>query len=408
MILNNRQIFKNSFYLYLASGVNILFPIFLIPILVSRITLESYGILILLQTIMNYGNTFVDFGYNLIGVKKISSANSDKISLVLGEALILKPFLVILSLIIIPITILVFPIFNHDWLLVSFGWLNVVGYAFYPLWYFQGIERMEFISIFNLISKSLVFCSIYILVNNQDDLRLAILLLSSSFLINSIISWCYIFLKETIIFPSLSCIKKYYKDGLQIFISNIVVQFYSNGVLLLSSNILLAENLAILGVFLKIRDVLVSVISPVQQAIFPGITKLAYLDNKQEIKQIVSKILKLLIGVVILYFIFLIIFKNQINYYLFTGVEGMRTTSFIYLFFLFILLPFGGVYTKILVGYNKLQWVKNTTLWSCIFTLIMSYPFMKYFDIYGALLVMTFSYFLNGFLGYYYTKKLLS
>ena len=68
----------------------------------------------------------------------------------------------------------------------------------------------------------------------------------------------------------------------------------------------------------------------------------------------------------------------------------------------------GSEYTKILVGYNKLQWVKNTTLWSCIFTLIMSYPFMKYFDIYGALLVITFSYFLNGFLGYYYTKKLLS
>lgn len=406
-MLNKNQIIKNSFYLYLASGVNIFFPIILIPILIERITLEGYGVLLLLQTIMNYANTFVDFGYNLIGVQKISVNSLSNNGTILGEALLSKIILIILSLIVIPITFFLFPIFENNWVLIFFGWLNVLGYAFYPIWYFQGIEKMEYISIFNLISKSLVFLLIYLLVNDYQDLDLAVLLLSSSFLINSVISWVFILSKEHIILPTILSIKKFYKEGLHIFISNVIVQFYSNGVLLLASNILLPESLAVLGVFLKIRDVLVSIIGPIQQAVFPSFSKLAALNLKTEIKNLINKIILLLLGVVFVFFLSLIVFKSLINKYLFSGADIMKLNSYLSLFFLFIVLPFGGVYTKVLVGFNKLKWVKSTTVWSSLLTIFISYPLIIYYDLYGALLVITLSYFLNSLLGYRYIKKIL-
>ena len=99
------KLLKNSLFLYLSQGINLIFPLLIVPLLIKKITLEGFGIIILLQVIMSYGNTLVDFGYNMIGVKEIGvSKNKFQIENILSESLLLKTFLLLFSLILILIS----------------------------------------------------------------------------------------------------------------------------------------------------------------------------------------------------------------------------------------------------------------------------------------------------------------
>lgn len=152
------KLLKNSLFLYLSQGINLIFPLLIVPLLIKKITLEGFGIIILLQVIMSYGNTLVDFGYNMIGVKEIGvSKNKFQIENILSESLLLKTFLLLFSLILILISGFFIDSLIGKWELLVFGWLGVFGYAFYPVWYFQGIEKMYLISIINISSKLIVF-----------------------------------------------------------------------------------------------------------------------------------------------------------------------------------------------------------------------------------------------------------
>ena len=62
-------------------GINLIFPIVITPLLVSTLGLEVFGKIVLTQLLMTYGVTIVDYGYNLIGVKKISVAKNIENSL---------------------------------------------------------------------------------------------------------------------------------------------------------------------------------------------------------------------------------------------------------------------------------------------------------------------------------------
>ena len=53
--------------------------------------------------------------------------------------------------------------------------------------------------------------------------------------------------------------------------SNSIVLIYSNFVMIISSGILTEIQIGVLGVYLKIRDVFMSIIGPIQQAIYQEI-----------------------------------------------------------------------------------------------------------------------------------------
>ena len=247
---------------------------------------------------------------------------------------------------------------------------------------------------------------LFLFIYDTEDLNLVMLIFSIGYIINAIIAWFIISLHHKISLRRVSIkeMKNSFIRGKDILISNLVVQVYSNIVIIFSSGLLTPRDIGVLGVYLKIRDIGQSIIGPIQQAIFPTISKFVFEIKIQKLKKLVSNTILILFGIMILYFLALLTMFDQINKYMFDGQTSYNELFWFGLILCFIF--YGGVFTKVMVAFNKMKWVLNSTLFSGLVSLSISYFFMDNYGLVGAIWVIGIGYFFNSFIGYYYYSKL--
>ena len=75
---NLSQIKKNTFWLILFQLAKMVFPFLILPILTRRLSVEVYGNLTYVKTVMNFLQIFVDFGFMLSATKELAKINHQK------------------------------------------------------------------------------------------------------------------------------------------------------------------------------------------------------------------------------------------------------------------------------------------------------------------------------------------
>ena len=95
----DRLIIKSIGALGVLQMTNYLVPILVIPLLLSRVGLESYGMIVLAQGIMNFAVAIADFGLNLTGTRLISLARGDLVleRSITQKILVIKVFLLLVT-----------------------------------------------------------------------------------------------------------------------------------------------------------------------------------------------------------------------------------------------------------------------------------------------------------------------
>lgn len=355
---------------------------------------------------MTYGVTFVDYGYNLIGVKKISVAtDSYDVMKIISKSHSLKLILSSLSLILVPIGYFFIPTIEKDFYLLLIGWVNVIALGFNATWIFQGIEKMYYIGITNFITKALVLIALLAMVIKPEDYLMVFAILNGGNLLNSILGFLILKFKEKLnLFElSLNGVKKEFFEGKEIFFSNFTVQIYSNMVVLFSSGFLTKKEIGILGVFLKFRDIAFSIVGPVQQAVYPAISRLVNEKALPRLKKLMLQVLGVLMFFMVLFVTGFLIFQDTINI-LFFDKELIGFESEIMVFLLILLtIPFGGLFTKVLASFEKYHSIQKTTFVSVLLCVVIFYPLLNCFELIGVLLVIFISYLTNSIMGAYYT-----
>lgn len=374
--------------------------------LVSTLGLEVFGKIVLTQLLMTYGVTIVDYGYNLIGVKKISVAkNENEIMKIISKSHSLKFLLSALSLILVPIGYFLIPTIEKDLYLILIGWINVIALGFNTTWIFQGIEKMYYIGVANFITKAMVMIALLVMTIQPEDYLLVFAILNGANLLNSILGFLILKFREKLnLFElSLKGVKQEFFEGKEIFLSNFTVQVYSNMVVLFSSGFLSKKEIGILGVFLKFRDIAFSIVGPVQQAVYPAISRFANDKAIPQLKKLVLRVLGILMLFMVVFVAGFLIFQDTINILFFDGeLIGFRMEILVFLSII-LTIPFGGLFTKVLASFEKYQWVQKTTFVSVLLCVAIFYPLLNYFEIIGVLLVIFISYLANSIMGAYYT-----
>jgi PST family polysaccharide transporter len=151
----------------------------------------------------------------------------------------------------------------------------VIGQIIFPIWFFQGLEDMKYITILNIISKLFFTILIFIFVTSQNDYTIAALLYSMGSLLIGIISLYIIKVKFNIQFRFVS--KKqllwHLKDSSSFFLSRVSVSVYSTSNTLILG---LVGNNYIVGSYAvaeKLYMVLRRLYQPISSALYPFIAK---------------------------------------------------------------------------------------------------------------------------------------
>lgn len=273
----NRTLFQNISYLSFLQGFNLILPLITYPYLIRVLGIETYGLVAFAQAIVGYLVILVNFGFSISATRDISLNRNDlaKKSEIISSVFQIKIILLFVSFFILGLLFLIIDkTHGYEALFLLSMWSCFYDVVF-PVWYFQGIEQMKYITIISLISRLLFLSLIFVFIKSSDDYLIVPLLNGIGALIAGLVSLVIIFgkHKNKFQFQPIHVLKNYFKNTLTFFISNVSINLYVN------------TNKVIVGLFLgltevsyydlaeKITNVLKIPQGILSQSIFPKINK---------------------------------------------------------------------------------------------------------------------------------------
>ncbi len=237
IISRNKILIENFSYLSILQIFNLLLPLITFPYLIRVLGKETYGLVIYAQAIIAYLNIIINFGFNISATRDIS-VNRDTpqvVSIIVNSVLIIKTFLFIISVLILFLIILIFPGIRVNSLLYIFTMGVCIYEVLFPMWYFQGIEQMKYITYINLISRGTFTALIFLLVKSEGDYLLVPILNMLGAIIAGAISIYLLFIRDniTLKFPGIKPLIKHVRESTPFFFSR------ATGVLIARTNTVL-------------------------------------------------------------------------------------------------------------------------------------------------------------------------
>ena len=282
---NSRRVLANVGHLFLAQGINYIFPLLTLPYLTYTLGINGFGIYAFAQVIVQYFQVFTDYGFNLTATRKLAAAQNDsqEIDSIFWSVLIVKIVLGIIATVIGGVLLAFFVTDKEVRWLYIYSFFAVWGSIFFPVWYFQGLESMKKIAWINLASKLAGVGALLVLVQSKEDIALAGLAQAMPSIFSGILACLLIYKSQKIsmIRISLQQIKNELIDGRHIFFTSLFSSILSSsGVFFLG----LYHNSTIVGIYAsseKIVKAAVGLFSPITQAIYPNNAK-AFSNSKSE------------------------------------------------------------------------------------------------------------------------------
>ena len=153
------------------------------PYLVNKIGIETYGIIVVTQSLSDFVMIFTNFGFEISGLKAISKLRKHNglLNKLLTNVLIIKSF--IFLIIIVPSLCIGFYILDIKYIYFLIAFI-VSGFfsGFIPYFFFQGIEKMNYILYLKIFSGSLYIVLILLIIHNEADfLKVAFIKLTAEF-----------------------------------------------------------------------------------------------------------------------------------------------------------------------------------------------------------------------------------
>jgi len=308
-----KRLFENFLSLSVLQGLNYLLPLVTFPYLVRVLGVEKFGLLSFATATIAYFQILTDYGFNLSATREvaINRDNKEKLNEIYSSVMIIKFCLLIISFLLLSVLVFSFEKFRQDWLVYYLSFGMVVGQVLFPVWFFQGMERMRYITLLNILAKGLFTIAIFVFVRAQNDYLKIPLLNSIGFILAGVISLFIVSKYFNIKFQRVheSSLKFQLREGWHIFVSTIAISLYT-----VSTTFILGlfTNNKIVGYYSaadKLIQAVKGLFGPVSQSLYPFINK-KVAESKEAGLHIIRKITKY-IGITTAFVSFLIFIGSK-------------------------------------------------------------------------------------------------
>jgi PST family polysaccharide transporter len=288
---------------------NYILPLITLPYLVRVLGPGKFGLIAFAQALVQYFNVFTEYGFNLSATREISIHRYDKekISSIFSSIIVIKLFLALVSFIILITIVGLVPRFRSEAMIYLFTFGIVIGNSLFATWFFQGVEKMKYITILNLIAKTIFTAAIFIFIKKDTQYVYVPLINSLGYIVAGFTGLIVIHRSFGIKFsiPGIDPVMHQLKEGWHIFISKMSISLSTtNNIFILG----LFTNDIIVGYYAageKIIRVLISLFEPIFQSVYPYFSKLA-VESKERAIGNLKKLFLYTSG--ISFFLFLVIF----------------------------------------------------------------------------------------------------
>jgi PST family polysaccharide transporter len=275
-----RRVLGNFFSLSIVQFANYLAPLITLPYLFRVLGPSKYGLTELARAVSVYFLMLTDYGFSLSATREISVHRDDpqKISEVFSAVMLLKFLLLVLSFGVFSLLVLAVPKLKADWPVYFLSFGNVVGMWLFPLWLFQGLERMKSLPLLSVTAKTLFILAVFVLIQGPGDYLYAPGLQSAGTILVGLAGLGLALGKFRVRFlvPPVKALARELANGWHLFLSKMATTLYTT------------SNIVILGLLTDstfvayyapgeklVRAAGEGLQGPLSQAIFPHIGRLA-------------------------------------------------------------------------------------------------------------------------------------
>jgi len=301
-IKQHKKVAENYFYMTFLQGANLLIGLLLIPYLIRVLGKEAYGTYIYIFSNIQFFSIFISFGFDFPALKKISlSQNDNKVKgQTFSEVFTAKISLFFCCLSIVFLLHLFIPFVrdNFTFYLIIFSTLLVN--ILFPSWYFQGIQKMKFVTYINLTLRILTIPLIFIFIKSPTDLLKYTLIVSLLPLVGGFFTFFYLQMKEKIQirFVRLTSLKTLFAEATPFFWNDAFSTIKGQSVTTILGTFFNMESVALWDLANKIVSIPRMIINSINSALFPNVIQNFSIQRIKKIMNI-ERVLSLLIIVII-------------------------------------------------------------------------------------------------------------
>lgn len=390
-----KSLIHNFFSLSILNVINYTFPLILVPYLTKVLGVENFGKYVFSFAIIQYATLFVSYGFDYSATKYVTINREDnhKLSSIFFNVLILRFLIGFICAIIIYFSCKLIFDDIQEIKLYLYGIGVFIGYALTPLWFFQGMEKMKFVTIINFISKIISTLLVFIFIKNKNGLEYVNLFFSIGSIISGILSVffaIYIF-KLKLIIPKLIDFKKHLFEGWSLFLSTIFMSMYRETNVLMLGAFTDYKIVGYYSIAEKIIKAIQSVISPFTNILYPFFGRKLNVKNEEE--KMLTIFFKFTKYYSIFIFILVILLYFFSNFIFNTFFGSSFVNSILNFKILTLVVFFGGLnYLLGIVGLINLGFEKDFTysvFISSFFSILLGYFLIKNFKDIGASITMS-------------------
>lgn len=244
---NNTKVIENYFFMTALQIISSLFGILIYPYLIRVLGAESYGLYIFALSVTSYFVGLISFGFSFPAVKAIVE-NKNNLAIksdIVSSVMTAKSYLALISILIFLILIFTVPVMHRNWGIFTICFLQIIGEVLFPVWYFQGVQKMKVVTFIQIGFRILSLPFIFLLIKTPNDCWIYVMIATLSIILGGVASLIFLKTNEhlSLHFVHYKSLKVYFKDGMPFFWSN-------------STGTIKQESVTIIiGAFFGMRDV---------------------------------------------------------------------------------------------------------------------------------------------------------
>jgi PST family polysaccharide transporter len=386
--MNFGSLFKNLISLGGLQIANYVFPLLTLPYLIRVLGVENFGHLSYANTLVSYSTLIINYGFDISGTREISinRDNSLLTNNIFNEIITSKLYLYLISLSLFSFYLFYTNSSFQNNLLIFIIYLGVFGQIIMPAWFFQGVEKMKYITYFNLISKFFFTLMLFIFVKDKGDILIAAGLTTLGSLIAGVSSVFLLYKTFKISFKLVRASRVFFqiKKSFHFFVSGVGVHFYKNNAILLIKHFGTATDVGYFSIVRKVFEALNGLNSILSQAFLPLTVRDQANSNKS-----ISKSIKLLFIVIFLtsflLFSLTFLFSDQIIFLITGGIDSITSKCLELLSFSLFVIGINVPAVHYIISKGHDRFLTYSVVLGGLLDFILLLVLLPMFGLYGAI-----------------------
>lgn len=262
--------------MFIVQFSNYVLPFLVIPLLTRALGIDGFGKYAFYLGVANLLLVFIRFGFEFSATRSISihSADKAKVAEIVSSVLFIKLILLVFAVIIFSLIVVFAKPDPQVLMLLLGGTFLLVGQMLLPVWYFQGMQQMKYVTLYTVVTKIVYVGLLFLLIREQQDYGIATIVYGFSFFVAGLVSIIHMLHQLDFKFTlSEKAIKATFTEALPFFTSRVFVMMYTSSMIPLIGFIGTPAQAAIYSASEKLYNAAQSVMYPLTNALYPHVAK---------------------------------------------------------------------------------------------------------------------------------------